>query len=54
MLIKVGHNELKLGQAERDWITSAMNNFVQPLNSFMDNEVRNATRERKTLENKRF
>jgi endophilin-B len=54
MLIKVGQNELKLGQAERDFINGAVNAFTEPLNKFLDNEVKNATRERRTLENKRL
>jgi hypothetical protein len=53
MLIKVGQNELKLGQTERDFINAAFGNFVQPMNSFLETEAKNATRERKTLENKR-
>lgn len=53
MLVKVGTTELKVGQTERDFITSALTSFVHPLNRFLENEVKNATRERKTLENKR-
>lgn len=53
MLIKVGTSQLKLGQTERDYITVAVNSFVDPLNRFLDNEVKNATKERRTLEVKR-
>jgi len=53
MLIKVGNTQLKLGQTERDYVTVAMNQWVDPLNRFLDNEVKNATKERRTLENKR-
>lgn len=54
MLIKVGTSELKLGQTEREFINVAVDSFVDPLNRFLDNEVKNATKERKTLEMKRF
>lgn len=53
MLVKVGTTELKVGQTERDFITSSLTSFVHPLNRFLENEVKNATRERKILENKR-
>jgi hypothetical protein len=53
MLIKVGTSELKLGQTEREFITVAVNNFVDPLNRFLENEIKNATKERRTLEVKR-
>ncbi|XP_021945184.1 endophilin-B1-like [Folsomia candida] len=54
MLIKVGTSELKLGQTEREFINVAVDSFVDPLNRFLDNEVKNATKERKTLEMKRL
>ncbi|CAG7817821.1 unnamed protein product [Allacma fusca] len=54
MLIKVGQTDLKLGQTEREFVSSAVNSYVEPLNRFLENEVRVAAKERKTLENKRL
>jgi hypothetical protein len=53
MLVKVGTNELRLGQTEREFTTVAIHGFLDPLNRFLENEVKNASKERKTLENKR-
>ncbi|CAL8089999.1 unnamed protein product [Orchesella dallaii] len=54
MLVKVGTAELKVGQTEKEFITSAVTSFVNPLARFLENEVKNATRERKILENRRL
>jgi len=54
MLVKVGANELKLGQTERDFINHAVTSWVTPLSNFLENEVKNYTKERKVLENRRY
>lgn len=53
-LIKVGQCEQRLGQAERDFITSANNCFVVPLRKFLDGEMKTIQKERSLLECRRF
>ncbi|PSN29909.1 Endophilin-B1 [Blattella germanica] len=53
-LIKVGHCEQKLGQAERDFISSASHAYVQPLRKFLDGEMKTILKERSLLESKRL
>lgn len=53
-LIKVGHCEQKLGQAERDFISSAGHCYVQPLRKFLEGEMKTILKERSLLESKRL
>lgn len=52
-LIKVGQAEQRLGQCERDFITSSSICFTQPLRKFLDGEMKTISKERSTLETKR-
>jgi endophilin-B len=39
-LIKCGQAQQKLGQAERDYLQSSANNFLQPLKAFLDGDMK--------------
>lgn len=53
-LIKVGNAQQRLGQAEREFIQKAAKNYIQPLRSFLDGDMKTILKERKILENKRL
>ncbi|XP_068903649.1 endophilin-B1 isoform X5 [Tenebrio molitor] len=53
-LIKVGQWEQKLGQTERDFIGSAGMCFTQPLQKFLDTEMKTILKEKGLLETKRL
>jgi len=53
-LIKVGQTQQRMGQAERDFIESAGNSFIQPLKAFLEGDMKTVMKERKILENKRL
>ena len=39
-LVKCGQIEQKLGVAERDFLQSAANTFLQPLKAFLDGDMK--------------
>ena len=39
-LVKCGQTEQKLGQAERELVQAAANNFLQPLRAFLDGDMK--------------
>ena len=53
-LLKVGGAEQRLGLAERDFVGSALTDFLQPLQKFLDTEMKTITRERRLLDTKRL
>jgi len=53
-LIRVGQTEQALGEIEREYIRHAHEGMCGPLDRFLEGEMRNITRERKILENKRL
>lgn len=53
-LIKVGQCEQRLGQTEREFISSAGNCYVQPLRKFLEGEMKIILKERSLLESKRL
>ncbi|XP_012277452.1 endophilin-B1 isoform X4 [Orussus abietinus] len=53
-LIKVGQCQQKLGQIERDFISTAANCYVQPLRKFLDGEMKTISKEMGILEIKRL
>jgi endophilin-B len=53
-LVKCGEVYQKLGAANRDFIQTAVNNFLQPLQGFLDGDMKSLQRERSTLELKRL
>jgi len=53
-LIRVGQAEKRLGELEKEYIKNTNEGMIQPLSSFLDDEMKNVLRERKVLENKRL
>ncbi|XP_047117369.1 endophilin-B1 isoform X1 [Schistocerca piceifrons] len=53
-LVKVGQCEQRLGQTEREFISSAGQCFIQPLRKFLDGEMKTILKERSLLESKRL
>jgi len=53
-LIRVGQAEKRLGELEKDYIKNTNEGLIIPLSSFLDEEMKNVTKERKILENKRL
>ncbi|XP_053980399.1 endophilin-B1 isoform X2 [Hylaeus anthracinus] len=53
-LIKVGQCEQKLGQIERDFISTAANCYIQPLRKFLEGEMKTVSKEMAILANKRL
>ena len=38
--MKCGHSQMKLGQAEREMVSSGCNNFVQPIKAFIEGDLK--------------
>uniref|UniRef100_A0A2P2I095 Endophilin-B1-like n=2 Tax=Hirondellea gigas TaxID=1518452 RepID=A0A2P2I095_9CRUS len=53
-LLKVGGAEQRVGLAERDFVGSAVTDFMEPLQKFLDTEIKTIARERRLLDNKRL
>jgi len=53
-LIRVGQTEQALGEIEGEYIKNSHSAFIGPLNTFLEGEMKNITRERKILENRRL
>ncbi|KAK0175654.1 hypothetical protein PV327_009387 [Microctonus hyperodae] len=53
-LMKVGQCQQKLGQIERDFISTAANCYIQPLRKFLDGEMKTISKEMAILETKRL
>lgn len=53
-LIRVGQTEQALGEIEREYIKNSHSAFIGPLQTFLEGEMKNITRERKILENRRL
>lgn len=53
-LIRVGQTQAKLGESEKVYIRVGHEGMVEPLQRFLDGEMKNISRERKVLENKRL
>jgi len=53
-LNKVGGTMKKIGTAERDFVEKSMASYLHPLRSFLDNEAKTITKERRQLEVKRL
>ena len=51
--MKVGGVEQRIGLAERDFVGSTVADFMEPLQKFLDTEMRTIARERRLLDNKR-
>ena len=53
-LIRVGQTEQALGEIEREYIKNSHSAFIGPLGTFLEGEMKNISRERKVLENRRL
>ncbi|KAJ8300195.1 hypothetical protein KUTeg_021714 [Tegillarca granosa] len=53
-LVKCGQTQLQIGNAEREFVMSAANNFLQPLKNFLDGDMKTIQKEKKILETKRL
>lgn len=52
-LLKVGGAEQRLGLLEREFVSNAIQGYLQPMRKFLDTEMKTITRERRLLETKR-
>lgn len=53
-LLKVGGAEQRLGLLEREFVSNAIQGYLQPMRKFLDTEMKTITRERRLLETKRL
>ncbi|XP_071496176.1 endophilin-B1-like isoform X2 [Diadema antillarum] len=53
-LIQVGQTQRKLGQLQREFVHLSLSNYIVPLRSFLDGDMKTITKERKILENVRL
>ncbi|XP_042228185.1 endophilin-B1-like isoform X2 [Homarus americanus] len=53
-LLKVGGAEQRLGMVEREFVSNAVQGYVQPMRKFLDTEMKTITREKRLLETKRL
>lgn len=54
VLMKCGETQMKLGQAEQTFLQTTVQNFLLPLNKFLEGDSKTIMRERQTLETKRL
>lgn len=54
VLMKVGETQMKLGQAEQTFLQTTVQNYLHPLNNFLEGDCKTILREKKTLEKKRL
>jgi len=54
VLLKCGETQMKLGQAEQTFLQTTVQNFLLPLNKFLEGDSKTISRERQTLETKRL
>ncbi|CAK8697983.1 endophilin-B1-like [Clavelina lepadiformis] len=54
VLLKCGETQMKLGQAEQSFLQTTMQNYLLPLNNFLEGDCKTIQKERKTLEKKRL
>ncbi|XP_014663884.1 PREDICTED: endophilin-B1-like [Priapulus caudatus] len=53
-LVKCGQMERNIGNAEKEYIHKVNNNFLTPLRTFLEGDMKTIVRERKTLDMKRL
>nr|XP_054769894.1 endophilin-B1-like isoform X1 [Lytechinus pictus] len=53
-LIQVGQSQRKIGQIQREYIQSSLSNYIVPLRTFLEGDMKTITKERKILENVRL
>jgi len=54
VLLKCGETQMKLGHAEQTFLQTTVQNFLLPLNKFLEGDSKTIQRERQTLETKRL
>lgn len=54
VLLKCGEAQMKLGQAEQTFLQTTVQNFLLPLNKFLEGDSKTILRERQTLQTKRL
>ncbi|XP_069122140.1 endophilin-B1-like isoform X6 [Argopecten irradians] len=53
-LVKSGQTQIQIGNAEREFTQATVNNFLQPLKSFLEGDMKTIQKEKKILEVKRL
>ncbi|XP_078327003.1 endophilin-B1-like isoform X2 [Crassostrea virginica] len=53
-LVKCGQAQLRIGNAEREFIQTTSNDFLQPLHNFLEGDMKTIQKEKKILETKRL
>ncbi|XP_045192891.2 endophilin-B1-like isoform X2 [Mercenaria mercenaria] len=53
-LVKCGQTQILMGSAYREFIQSSANNFLQPLQNFLEGDMKTIMKEKKILETKRL
>ncbi|XP_011671846.1 endophilin-B1 isoform X2 [Strongylocentrotus purpuratus] len=53
-LIQVGQSQRKIGQIQREYVQSSLTNYIVPLRTFLEGDMKTITKERKILENVRL
>ncbi|XP_025113799.1 endophilin-B1-like isoform X3 [Pomacea canaliculata] len=53
-LVKCGQAQLQIGNAEREFMTATVNNFLTPLHNFLEGDMKTILKEKKILETKRL
>ena len=53
-LIRIGHFEQKLGSAERNFIVKVSEKYNEPMQRYLNDEMRNIVREKSVLDSKRL
>ncbi|VDI36633.1 endophilin-B [Mytilus galloprovincialis] len=53
-LVKTGATQINIGNAEKEFVQSTANNFLQPLRNFLDGDMKTIQKEKKILEVKRL
>ncbi|XP_063422443.1 endophilin-B1-like isoform X1 [Mytilus trossulus] len=53
-LVKTGATQINIGNAEKEFVQSTANNFLQPLRNFLDGDMKTIQKEKKILETKRL
>ena len=53
-LVKTGQTQTNIGNAEKEFVQSTANNFLQPLRNFLEGDMKTIQKEKKILETKRL
>ncbi|KAL5012306.1 hypothetical protein ScPMuIL_010857 [Solemya velum] len=53
-LVKCGQAQIQIGNAEREYVQTAVINFLQPINNFLEGDMKTIVKEKKLLETRRL